>query len=757
MALTLDIEVKDDGSKVVKKFSDTTKKEAKEAEKAFTDSTKKMKRGSDDFKKSVDSSNTGVGKFAGGIKNFTTSVSSALGPLTALVGSITAVSAVVIDSINETTEFRDEITKLSAATGISTEKLSGLGFAAERSGVSVDSLDKAVGRFARNISDANNGLSTAVRAFENLDVTVTDSDGALRNIDDVLLDVADAFVELEDDTQKAAIAQELFGRSGLQLVPLLEEGRQGIEDLRKEAERLGITFDQEAGEAAEAYQDAILDLQTSVKGLQATLAEDLIPAITGVIQALTDVSVALNDLSGIASALGGDITSLATDMQSLAELPERIGRNSEFMNFALNNFNKVLKIVGAGPLASFINGLEDIGTVAGAVGEEVDTLGGKIESVPLEDIEEELAPAVELTEDWAESVDDVFSGIDKLLEKLEELTSPAKEANLLYREGVMAVDDLNIKLEDQREILEDIEDLADSIIKPIKDQGEAVKITLTTFEEYLAGWQEYLDAAELGVRVVQDIQRGFSDVADLIAEDLVEGGLEDFDEKLKDIGDRILKEIISAVIEWGVQLLVVDGILKSIDTRQKSIQATQSATSVGGGGGGGGIPGVTDSGGGGGSDLLAGLGFLGAGFAFGTKVAEGMERADKRLAGIERANKFAEDGLTIDEVRFLALAHPEFASKATIKGQGTCAEVARKHPGPINPFNLTGVLGTDRALENFNKQFGEFNAQFAQSQKRSSNTINVNIAPGMADATMVRQMAVEGVREAIRENGEILA
>src|SRR5690606_41954766 len=90
----------------------------------------------------------------------------------------------------------------------------------------------------------------ATRAFDAIGVSVTNADGSLRDTEEVMLDVADRFEKIEDGAAKAAIAQELFGRSGTNLIPFLNQGRAGIEALKKEADDFGLTVTRKAGQAA---------------------------------------------------------------------------------------------------------------------------------------------------------------------------------------------------------------------------------------------------------------------------------------------------------------------------------------------------------------------------------------------------------------------------------------------------------------------------------------------------------------------------
>lgn len=159
----------------------------------------------------------------------------------------------------------DNIAKSADKIGITTDALQELRFAADLSGVSVEKLDTGLNRFARVASDANEGLSTAVRGFERLGVQVTDTDGRLKPIDELLTEVAAGFAEMEDATQRAATAQELFGRSGTELVNLLAAGADGLERMRGEARELGIVISEDLVRDAVVMKDELTKAFTALE------------------------------------------------------------------------------------------------------------------------------------------------------------------------------------------------------------------------------------------------------------------------------------------------------------------------------------------------------------------------------------------------------------------------------------------------------------------------------------------------------------
>ncbi len=177
-------------------------------------------------------------KIASGARRMASMFAIALGP--AALGL--AIKRVIDDA--------DELGKMSKKIGVSVQSLSVWRHAAQLAGSEFAVLTKGVARFSRVMSDASVGLLTAKRPLDQLGVSFQNADGTLRNVEEALLDVSDSFSKMENGAKKAALAQELFGRAGVELIPFLNEGREGIEKIRIEAEKLGIIFSKETAQCS---------------------------------------------------------------------------------------------------------------------------------------------------------------------------------------------------------------------------------------------------------------------------------------------------------------------------------------------------------------------------------------------------------------------------------------------------------------------------------------------------------------------------
>jgi hypothetical protein len=196
----------------------------------------------------------------------------------------TALAAMVRSAINS----NDELAKMSQRIGVAVEDLSALRYAAELSGVEMGTLEKGLGKLSLNMLDAAGGTGRAAAAFGKLGIAADDGNGNLRDTADVLADVADRFSQMDDGAEKSALAVDLFGKAGKDLIPLLNAGRDGLDEMRAEAEALGLVIDSDTAAASERFNDNLTRLQGALKGVVNRVTAAVLPAL----EALTNQIVA---------------------------------------------------------------------------------------------------------------------------------------------------------------------------------------------------------------------------------------------------------------------------------------------------------------------------------------------------------------------------------------------------------------------------------------------------------------------------------
>lgn len=206
-----------------------------------------------------------------------------------VIGAGLAVGATALAALTKKAiDTADEMSKLAQSTGISTEALSQLQYAAGLSGV--EDLGSSLLKFNKSIAEAADGSKAQADAFKLLGVDLRELDGSLKPTEDLLLDVAEAFQGAEDNAAKTALAMDLFGRSGAELIPFLNAGRDGLQELQREADAFGLTLSERTGKAAENFNDNMSRLGTVATGLGARLAAELAPELERMSGLLVDAA-----------------------------------------------------------------------------------------------------------------------------------------------------------------------------------------------------------------------------------------------------------------------------------------------------------------------------------------------------------------------------------------------------------------------------------------------------------------------------------
>ena len=198
----------------------------------------------------------------------------------------------------------DNLSKLSQKTGISVESLSLLKPIAEQSGVSLEGLAKGMQKLATAMVEAAGGSKEQVEAFSRLGVSVKDTAGQLRPTEDVLLDLADAFAAMPDGAEKSALAVKLFGKSGVELIPFLNQGRAGIEELKQKFKELGLEISGDTAKAAEKFNDTLDTVKQALSAIAMKVAEAALPALQSLADGLVKIASHGEEIMTVLRVLG---------------------------------------------------------------------------------------------------------------------------------------------------------------------------------------------------------------------------------------------------------------------------------------------------------------------------------------------------------------------------------------------------------------------------------------------------------------------
>lgn len=225
----------------------------------------------------------------------------------------------------------DAAGELAMQLGITSEELSTLTFATEMSGATQDDLRLALRRLARGIDEGIKGAGTYGKALTELGIEVKDTEGNAKSATDVLYDLARLFEDMPDGAEKTAIAYKLLGDNGQRLIPLLNEGAAGMDELRQRARELGLEISGEAAAAAALFNDNLDLLRKTAVGFGRDIALDAVPKFNNIIVAMQEANresgllmAAWVGLGGLAAEFGvDDIDTQIRDLEAnLARLKD---------------------------------------------------------------------------------------------------------------------------------------------------------------------------------------------------------------------------------------------------------------------------------------------------------------------------------------------------------------------------------------------------------------------------------------------------
>ena len=219
------------------------------------------------------------------------------------IGAITALSRKVLT-------LGDRLQKVSLQTGLAVEELEILQFAASQSGVGTEALNKSMQKFSRTIGDADQGIKESSDAFDLLGISITANDGKLKDSSTLFLEVAEAIKGIEEPARRSAIASDLFGRSGGELLPLLQQGAFGIDMFADRLRKVGGIIGTDAANAISDFNDQMDLLNRAFTAKFAVMLVAILPFLTSLVE----------NFDAIAKAVG-----FAASVFLVAKLPVILG------------------------------------------------------------------------------------------------------------------------------------------------------------------------------------------------------------------------------------------------------------------------------------------------------------------------------------------------------------------------------------------------------------------------------------------------
>ena len=381
----------------------------------------------------------------------------------AMVGLGVAALAGVASSIKAFAEMGDEVQKMALRVGFSTEALSEWRHVANISGADISTLEKGVKKMSKTIVDADEGMATYIRSFDRIGLSAEEL--MALSPEDQFTRITEAIAALESPTLRAATAQDIFGRAGTALLPMMAAGAEGIAELREEAHTLGIVFDQEAANAAAEFQDSMTRLDGAMNGAKFTLAKELLPALEAGIPILESWAKHLGPI--IENTLNWRA---AEDRRSRAA---RSWDNLEHQRFLFRN-NQNNQYEESIRLVESI--MRSQGSLTEGTARVIESLRAEIKAredleTVVEDTNEDLEEQIKLQEEQEELFKSTTETLDDIIKTMKLERSEAGKLGLEVDDVVKTLIDMDVAYEDIRDTLIDLGDEQDDVLKVMEAFG----------------------------------------------------------------------------------------------------------------------------------------------------------------------------------------------------------------------------------------------------------------------------------------------
>ena len=246
---------------------------------------------------------------------------------TAIGGATTA----LIKNASETAAYADNIDKMSQKMGFTAEKFQEWDFIMQHNGSSIEAVKGAMMKLDKS-------LESGSEAYEKLGL----SQEALMNMsaDQKFEAVVTALQGVTDETEKAALAEEVFGKSYQEMMPLLNSSAEDVQAMKDQVHELGGVMSDDAVKAGAAFQDSLQNLKTSLTGAKNNLMGEFLPSLTTVMDGLT--ALFSGDESGIGKIKQGIEDFAKSLSEKLPTVLKTVGGIAESLIGALPEFFDVI-------------------------------------------------------------------------------------------------------------------------------------------------------------------------------------------------------------------------------------------------------------------------------------------------------------------------------------------------------------------------------------------------------------------------------
>ena len=262
-----------------------------------------------------------------------------IGAVKALADGIKKLGKSMWDAAVETGEYADKVQTLATQYNLTTDQVQEYMYMQDLADVSVETIAGSLTKLTKQMGEAQDGTGSAADAFTKLGIEVTNSDGTLRDANEVFLEAVDALGNVENATERDTLAMDIFGKSAQDLNPLIELGAEGFNDLANEAHAAGAVMGGEALQSANEFKDGLDRAKQKAEGLKHELGEKLAPAFSGVIDMAMEWAEGI-DWDAVGSAITAVFSAIATTINAVVTALQTVVRWAKSAKEALQQMNQ---------------------------------------------------------------------------------------------------------------------------------------------------------------------------------------------------------------------------------------------------------------------------------------------------------------------------------------------------------------------------------------------------------------------------------
>lgn len=303
----------------------------------------------------------GASKALNSLNGISAGTAAVAGGFAAVAAAIVKTEKALIDMTKEAAEGAKEIETFASITGQSEQQVQQMQYASEKLGVSYDRVRDSLKEITNKMQEAENGSADTAAAFDKLKVSLRGQNGELRDAQDVFLDVIDALGNVENQSERDALAMDLMSESAQELNPMIEAGRETIQQYAQAASDMGLVLKEDELKALTEVQSAFYDLEQQQKATKNQLAAEFAPYLTSFYNDMSEATSAFGQTledSGIVTAFG----SLLEFVGDLIDPASVLGQTTlPILEDALQGVALVLAVIvdSLRAIAGALDGLED--------------------------------------------------------------------------------------------------------------------------------------------------------------------------------------------------------------------------------------------------------------------------------------------------------------------------------------------------------------------------------------------------------------